>query len=66
MQALINAATVPSTAAFGIFTNCTTKTTPEKVVQIELIKATDTVVHLMFRNLEFLFILFIFFILVFL
>ena len=46
MQALINAATAPSTATSNVFTNCATETTPKKVVQIALIKPTDAAVHL--------------------
>ena len=44
MQALTNAATAPSTAASGVFTNCATETTPKKVVQIAHIKPTNAAV----------------------
>ena len=54
MQAGINAATAPSTAASGVLTNCATETSSKKVIQIALIKATDAAVHLIYRSLVFL------------
>ena len=56
MQALTNAATAPSIAASGVFTNCATETTPKEAIELGLIKLTNAAVHLILRNLVFLFI----------
>ena len=53
MQALTNAATVPSTAASGAFVSCATETTT-KVVQTAFIKPTDAAVHLIYYELNIL------------
>ena len=50
---LTNVATASSTAESGFFTNCTTETTPKKIIRIALIKPTDTAAHLIFWSLAF-------------
>ena len=50
MQALINAATTPGTAASVVNTNCATETTLQKVEQKALIKLTNAAVHLAFKE----------------